>query len=284
VVINTTAREELLRRTGIISTIVPNVIDFHQPPPVDMDAARTFRDYIGAKPDDLFFLQPTRVIQRKGIEHAIHLIHSLGRPGCKLVISHQAGDEGFEYAEWLERYARTLRVDLTFVDLHMDDPLGTHSRRYPEFTLYDIYPGADFVTYPSLYEGFGNGLLEAIYFKKPVLVNRYATYVRDIEPLGFDLAAIDGFLTPQAVERVCQLLDAPHVSRRVTEHNFQIAKKHFSYEVLQELLNTAMAQWSGSTFPKLDVDITAPATAATGVNGKRKSADTADVKWARAYN
>ena len=282
VVINTTAREELSRRTGIAATVVPNVIDFHRPPPMDMDAARSFRDHIGARPDDLVFLQPTRVVQRKGIEHAVHLVHSLGRFGAKLVISHEAGDEGFEYAEWLARYAQMLDVDLTFVDTHMDDPWGTHSRKFPEFTLYDIYPGADFVTYPSLYEGFGNGLIEAIYFKRPVMVNRYATYVRDIEPLGFDLVTIDGFITPQAVERVNQLIDVPHLCRRVTETNFQIAKKHFSYQNLEEQLNIAMTALSGVTLPKLGSD--AQTAAASVRRDKRQRVDTAEVKWARAYN
>ena len=45
------------------------------------------------------------------------------------------------------------------------------------YTLWDIYPHADFVTYPSLYEGFGNALLEAFYFKKPIMTNRYSIYV-----------------------------------------------------------------------------------------------------------
>jgi glycosyltransferase involved in cell wall biosynthesis len=249
---------------------------------MDMDVARSFRDYIGARSDDLVFLQPTRVVQRKGIEHAIHLVKALERPDTKLVISHQAGDEGYDYAEYLERYASMLKVDLVFVDTHMDDPWGTHRRQYPQFTLYDIYPGADFVTYPSLCEGFGNGLLEAIYFKRPVLVNRYATYVRDIEPLGFDLVSIDGFLTPQAVTRVNELLDAPHLCRRVTETNFQIAKKHFSYQAVAEQLNIAMSTLSGATLPNLDTGLSV--TAASGRQRRPQSIDAAEVKWAKAYN
>ena len=39
------------------------------------------------------------------------------------------------------------------------------------YTLFDIYPHADLVTYPSYYEGFGNAFLEAVYFRKPVVVN-----------------------------------------------------------------------------------------------------------------
>lgn len=284
VVINSAAREELSRRTGIVATVLPNVLDFHQPPPVDMDAARSFRDYIGVKPDDLVVLQPTRVVQRKGIEHAIHLVHAMGRTDAKLVISHEAGDEGFEYAEYLTRFARILNVDLIFVDTHLDDPWGTHSRKYPDFSLYDIYPGAGFVTYPSLCEGFGNGLLEAIYFKKPILVNRYAIYVKDIEPLGFDLVSIDGFLTNEAVERANQLLDVPHLCRQVTERNYQIAKAHFSYQTLQDRLNTAMAELLVGKFTRLEADM--HQTDATGVAAKRSAEPVAknEIVWARSYN
>ena len=53
------------------------------------------------------------------------------------------------------------------------------------YTLWDLYHHADFVTYPSIYEGFGNALLEAIYFRKACLINRYSIFIRDIEPKGF---------------------------------------------------------------------------------------------------
>jgi hypothetical protein len=37
------------------------------------------------------------------------------------------------------------------------------------YTLWDLYPHAALVTYPSLYEGFGNAFLEAVYFRVPLL-------------------------------------------------------------------------------------------------------------------
>jgi glycosyltransferase involved in cell wall biosynthesis len=44
------------------------------------------------------------------------------------------------------------------------------------YTVADAYSEADLVTYPSEYEGFANAFLEAIYFKRPVVCNRYAIY------------------------------------------------------------------------------------------------------------
>lgn len=41
--------------------------------------------------------------------------------------------------------------------------------------LWDLYTAADLVTCPSLYEGFGNALIEAFDDKVPVLINVMGT-------------------------------------------------------------------------------------------------------------
>jgi hypothetical protein len=62
------------------------------------------------------------------------------------------------------------------------------------------------------YERFGNGLLEAFFYRRPMLVNRYPVYVRDIAPTGVEYIELDGGrLTPEAVERAAELLDDPEV-------------------------------------------------------------------------
>jgi hypothetical protein len=37
--------------------------------------------------------------------------------------------------------------------------------------------------------------LKVVYFRKPILTNRYEVFIRDIEPQGFDLIVMDGFLS-----------------------------------------------------------------------------------------
>ena len=108
-------------------------------------------------------------------------------------------------------------------------------------SLWDIYPHADLVTYPSLIEGFGNAFLESIYFKKPLLVNRYPVFIKDIEPLGFDLAVMDGYLTAQTVQEVRTLLDSPQRRKEMVEHNYALAARHFSYDVLRKNLEVLMS-------------------------------------------
>ena len=91
-VINSYAEEQLALRTGISGRVVPNVMDFENPPPPSDDYTSDVREAIGIADDELFVLQPTRVVKRKGIEHAIELVCRLGMK-AKLVISHVEEDE-----------------------------------------------------------------------------------------------------------------------------------------------------------------------------------------------
>lgn len=251
VVINSEARQQLALRSGIAATIIPNVINFENPPQVDPDRTNAFREAIGLAPEDRMILQPTRIVQRKGIEHAVALVKALDDPRNKLVISHEAGDEGFEYFEWLKTHARENGVDLRLVSGRLKDPWSCSSLPGETCSLWDIYPHADFVTYPSLLEGFGNAFLEAIYFKKPLLVNRYPVFIRDIEPLGFDLATMDGFLTRETVQQVHTLLESTQHRREMVTHNYAVATRHFSYNVLRQSLDALLAGLLGNTVAPL---------------------------------
>ncbi len=251
VVINSQAQEQLALRTGITSIVIPNVLDFENPPRVDPNSVRTLRESIGLESDSLIILQPTRIIRRKGIEYAIELVKALKHLRCKLVVSHEAGDEGFEYAEWLKDYASEHEVDLCLVKTCNGNGAHGKTEGEPAHLLWDIYPFADFITYPSLYEGFGNAFLEAIYFKKPLLVNRYATFVRDIEPLGFDLAVMDGFLSRKTVQSVTEILTTPSRKEKMVNYNYDIASRHYSYRVLRNRLNSIIPHFFGDSMDRL---------------------------------
>jgi glycosyltransferase involved in cell wall biosynthesis len=250
VVINSAAREELAHRRGISSIIIPNVLDFHNPPTINHQRAQAFRRSIDLDPDDRIILQPTRIVKRKGIEYAIDLVRELRPLSCKLVISHEAGDEGFEYPDWIQEYARDRQVDLRLVQTRIADPWAGRRNTEEEYSLWDIYPFADFITYPSRVEGFGNAFLEAVYFKKPILINRYATFVRDIEPQGFDLVVMDGFLTKKTIAKVRKILESVTRREKMVNTNYEIATRHYSYAVLQKQLNSMMIKFFGTQVPQ----------------------------------
>ena len=245
VVINQEAQEQLALRKGSASLVIPNVFDFENPPePVD-DYASDVREELGISEDDFFILQPTRVVPSKGIEQAIKLVSLLKDPRCKLVISHEAGDEGYEYLGMLEQLAKEEGVDMRVVADRVGEVRQRDSEGRKVYTLWDLYHHADFVTYPSTYEGFGNALLEAIYFRKPVLINRYSIFVRDIEPKGFRLLTMDGFVTPTIARQVRQILTDSDLCEEVVNHNYEVARQFYSYSTIRSNLRAFIADLTG---------------------------------------
>lgn len=237
VVINTSADHQLSLRTGISATVIPNVMNFDEPPPPSDDYAADVRESLGIAPDELLVLQPTRIVKRKGIEHAIELVRRMERK-AKLVISHASGDEGHDYEQRIIDYSRLMGVETIFVSQIINERRGRLPDGRKIYTLDDIYPHADLVTYPSNFEGFGNAFLEAVYFRKPIVVNTYSIYQMDIRPKGFRVIEIDGYVTEEAVQMTRRVVDDPELARDMVEHNYEVAARCFSYRILRrKLLN-----------------------------------------------
>ena len=235
VTINSSGDNQLSLRTGISGKIIPNVMDFENPPPPMDEYASDVRRALGIEDDELLILQPTRVVKRKGIEHAIELVHRLGKK-AKLVISHASGDEGYDYEQRVKEYSKLLNVNTRFVSNIINEKRGRTKKGRKIYTLEDIYPHADLVTYPSTFEGFGNAFLEAVYFKKPIVVNNYSIYTYDIKPKGFLTIEIDGYVTEDAVRKTRDVLENPEFRKKMVEKNYDIAKRCYSYAVLRQKL------------------------------------------------
>lgn len=242
--INSLAAKELYRRRGIASTVIPNVFDFDQPRPRKHPAVRRrLRAELGMGERGLLIVQPTRVVPRKGIELAIELVGRLKDPDAVLLITSPAGDEGLDYLVELERMADALNVRLRYAaDRFAPDHEGTPIR--PAHSLHDAYLAADLITYPSLYEGFGNALIEAIFYGTPVVVNRYPVYEADIRPLGLKFVELDGAVTDAAVSEVRALLGSPGRRRAIARHNFAIARDQLSYRLLRRRLRRLTGEFA----------------------------------------
>ena len=236
--INSLASTELLARRGLASTVVPNVFDFEQPRPSAARRERVraqLRAELGMDERGLLVVQPTRVVPRKGIELAIELVGRLNDPHAVLLVTSPAGDEGTDYLVTLERMADRWNVRLRYAaDRFAPDHVG--ERLKPAHSLSDAYLAADLITYPSLYEGFGNALVEALYYGTPLVVNRYSVYEADIRPLGLRLVEIDGRITDATLEQVRALLADPARRRRDAQHNFRIGRRHLGFDVLRRQL------------------------------------------------
>ncbi len=245
VVINSMAQKELARRCSLSASIIPNILDFETPAPGLDDYNRDVRKEIGLAKDDWFILQPTRVVARKGIEHAIELVRRLNDPRAKLVISHPAGDEGSAYLQMLRDRIDDAKIDVRFISDRVGETRGLTSDGKKVYTLFDIYPHADLVTYPSHYEGFGNAFLEAVYFGKPVVVNTYTVYARDIDPLGFKTIEMSQLVTREVIEQTRAVLENPALRAEWAVTNYRLAGKYFSYTVGRRKLAARLANLFG---------------------------------------
>lgn len=225
VVINSIAQRELADQRGAGSTVLPNVMDFESPP--SMGDSEAFRRYADLSPSHTVLLQATRIIPRKSIELVLELAAKLDDPTVAVVVTHPELDEGVDYADHLVRRAAELGVDFRM------KPVGGAGQP----TLADAYAAADLVTYPSRIEGFGNALLEAIYYRCPVLINRYPVYRADIEPKGLSLIEIDGAVTAETVTAVRTWLSDERLRSDAADRNYGICLEHYSYETIRSVLS-----------------------------------------------
>ncbi len=244
IVINTPAAAQLSYRRGISARVIPNVMDFDNPPAAPDEYASTVKQDLQIASNEYFFLQPTRIVRRKGIEHAIELVRRLQLP-ARLVISHASGDEGDSYEKHLRSFSQLLDVSTIFVSDIISDRRGLTPDGRKIYSLWDVYPFADLVTYPSLLEGFGNAFLESVYFGRPILVNDYTIYSIDIKPKGFRAIELDGFITDENVAEVEKVLRTPSIAREMAEHNYPLAQRFYSFTFLEHQLQALLQSFTG---------------------------------------
>jgi glycosyltransferase involved in cell wall biosynthesis len=244
VVINSSAQNQLSLRTGVSSMLQPNVMDFDNPPEESNHYSADVRQALGVLPSEKLILQPTRVVQRKGIEHAIELVRRI-KMDSRLVISHASGDEGYEYQRWVREFAGMMGATVNFVSDIIQEERGQTPQGAKIYSLSDVYQHADLVTYPSSLEGFGNAFLEAIYYCRPIVVNNYSIFAIDIKPKGFKVIEFDGFITDRTVEDTERVLNDDSLREEMTDWNYNLARRYYSFSLLERRLETLIADIFG---------------------------------------
>ncbi len=274
VVINSLVQAELRQRSGVESTIVPNVFDFAGEPWCIDEYNRDFREAIGVNENDIIVLQATRIVERKGIELAIDFVEELNEPSniaklqegrlydgrrftkddrVVLVLAGYSEDRTEKYLSRLKRKIERAGIEARFIAERV------RSRREARngecfYSLWDCYALADLVTYPSLFEGWGNQFLEAIRAKLPVVLFEYPVFRSDIASLGFryislgsetkqdeaDLVRVPESTLRAAAKETVELLTLPNQYHEMVEHNFELGREHLSLSSLQRLLERVM--------------------------------------------
>ncbi len=232
-VINTFGVETFADRFNLDATMVPNVMDFDRIYGVPTQENQFFLKDIGVTEDEIALLQVTRIVRRKGIDTAISLIDKLDDKKLKLVITgNNNDDENKQYYNELIDQIHELNLSNQII-------FAAH-KVLDHKDLSDVYAYGRAATYFSTYEGFGNAFVETVLAKKPIFVNNYKpVYMQDIGNKGFETVMIeDSDLTNDKVQQMSDIIYNPKRCIEIGEYNFNLGKKYFSYDVLEEKLNS----------------------------------------------
>ena len=239
-VINLNAKKTLKEKFNRESVVVPNVMDFDKPFGELNENNKDLLYDLDLNKDDILLFQITRVVIRKGIEVAIELIDKLQDPRLKLIITgNYADDAGSLYymklVEQIHKLKLSKQVRFAYQDFSNKGLSGEASRNY---SLSDAYAYARACTYFSTYEGFGNAFVEAVLAKRPIFVNNYKpVYWPDIGSLGFKAVMLeDNVITDKALKEMQEVIYNDKLNKEIAEYNFQLGKKYFSYNTLEEKL------------------------------------------------
>jgi len=268
IVINSLAQRELKKRSDIDSDVMGDVFDFSQPDWEKDKFNKNFLEQFDIKPRDFIILQATRVIPRKAIELSIDFAKNLNQKiywlrrkklynGKKLnkkskvvlMVAGYAEDEKRDYLYKLKTKAFDCQVHAKFISDHVRS-----SRAFKQgtkyFSLWDAYVYADLVTFPSVWEGWGNQFIEAIFAKKPIVLYEYPVYKTDIKKEGYKVISLgNGSLKKdddelytvshksmkKAVKQTTRWLTNKKLNYTL-DKNFEIGKKYHDYKVLEKYL------------------------------------------------
>jgi glycosyltransferase involved in cell wall biosynthesis len=240
-VINSDARETLRNRYNIDSLIVPNVMDFDKPYGEKDSYNADLLEAIGLEQGAIPLFQVTRIDKRKGIETSIELVDRLEDKKVKLVITgSKADDERFGYFRFLLELIQEKKLEdrVLFGYRRILPHRGTNMSGEKVYSIPDAYANARACTYFSSYEGFGNAFIECVLSKTPIFVNNYKpVYWSEIGSKGFKTVMIeDNLLTDKAVSEIDAIIHDEGRCREIAEFNYELAKKYFAYDVLEEKL------------------------------------------------
>jgi glycosyltransferase involved in cell wall biosynthesis len=271
VVINSLVQKELRRRDDVSSSVIPNVFDFAAGSWAVDPYNSGFRRAIEVNESDVVVLQATRVVERKGIELAIEFVKELGEPSNRatlqeaglydgrrfdrdsrivLVLAGYIEDGSEDYFQRLRQKIERQHVEARFIaDRVRSRRAETDGLRV--YSLWDCYTITDLVTYPSLFEGWGNQFLEAICGRLPIAIFEYPVYREDIKGQGFEVISLGREIDEtdelglvrvpeeamrQAARKAVGVLTDSSLRQEMVDRNFRLGQDLYSLDSLERYL------------------------------------------------
>jgi len=257
-----------LKKKGIAAEVIHDTMNFNQKLDLREQARiRAFlRDKHSIKPNAIVLFVGARIVPNKQIEIAGHLtaiLQSLRQNilGKKLyhgeVFSEEsrivlvlAGRPEYAFADYQKKlfeFFDALKIDWIYVG---DEVRPLRLEEVGFYALYpDMYTMADFILYPTGWEGFGNQLLEAFASRLPIAVFEYPVFKEDIAPKGVEVVSLGDTILEgrnsrglvrvpvetlnRAAQEMVMILTTPERFQSITTHNSMVGKRYFSFDVLQ---------------------------------------------------
>jgi glycosyltransferase involved in cell wall biosynthesis len=222
IAINELSRLQLAER-GISAVTIYNTVEMGG----GRGRRRLARRRLRLNKRELLVLQPTRAIPRKNVAAGIAVAEHLGG------------------AYWLtgpaeDGYGAALQALL-------DQARCPVLRRVPEgLSMADAYAAADVVVFPSTWEGFGNPVLEAAAYRRPLVVADYPV-LGELRRLGFLWFSTD------RLDLLRAFLDQPDPT--LHQVNADIARTCFAPETLDARLDLLLRDVLSGPRPGLTPDV-----------------------------
>jgi len=225
----------------------------------------------------VYFLQPTRVIDRKRIERDLHLIGALlVHPPFKdefeknddsQIVLHITGPTPIEHQRDLERVLEAYIQILTSVSDSISDRLflafsvGTEEhvsfseKKFQRLCIEDIYRLATVILFPSVTEGRGLPIVEASGAGIPIICSRYQPEEIFAGVVGEGLPKErqiwytlfpEGDFSESFLNEVTDLIFFPEKYQERRQHNFKATRLGYSIEVMTETFDKCLKELAGS--------------------------------------
>mgnify|MGYP006277110991 CR=1 FL=1 len=196
-----------LAAAGIDAEVIYNRFDLSP----TLGARASTRWMMNVKDEELLILQPTRALPRKNIPGGLALAEALSATYWLTA----AAEDGYE-----NELARLLA----------ETPVPVLRGQGPG-SIDDAYAASDLVVLPSIWEGFGNPVIESVAHRRPLVLGTYPV-AEEIRGLGFD------FPTPQDLPAIRALLaEDPEQSEARFEAHLAVAARYFDLADLPETLS-----------------------------------------------
>jgi glycosyltransferase involved in cell wall biosynthesis len=229
-----TARAQLSEKRKINAKVIPNTMDLDKLHRTD-EYNKDFRQAFGIREDPLIFLQPTRVKRNKQVDKAIKLVAEINDIMKKDNVLMVTGSPVYSRGNYFEEVVtkmRKMNVNVIFANDRLF--LGRHQNQEQKFySIHDAYVHADIVLYPNDSNAFGNPVIEAAAYRKPLVVNSFPN-LKEFTDKGFKFVVMDQKMTNEVVSDTYELILNKEKANAMAENNFRLLQRHYSSDVLDE--------------------------------------------------